>query len=490
MARYSPSRLGRAALLFVAACFSPLPAATAHAQYLFLDSNGDSTSTEADTLRSAGATTVEVWLRTDRNRAGTQAVCASGAEPLTTTSFEIALRAEGGTVRWSGFVNLQAPRIACGLERADSTEFLASLCGVPPAAPGALHLARLSVEVLAGAPLIRVVPFSRRDPAFGTSFGSECDGIDLDNTQRLGKEWFDVDGLRYRGSAGAPWLDHPDLMTLAEADTLIQGVVATDADGSLVSMTKLTGPGFMSVTTPAAVPGIAIGRITLSPGYSDAGRYLGEIMASDIADIDIKAFGIIVSNANQPPNLSPIKSICAERGQTTTRYLRAIDGDGDLVSITVRDLPPFMTFEDHGRGYATLNISPAAGEATDSLALVVTVSDGVAADSQLVSIRVEDLGGCSGLPALAGRVTPNPMRDGGELVFWTGTAGPVRVTLHDVGGRLVRVLLEDPGAPAGYHRVFISPGRSKEPGALRSAVYFIRIESPQGVGSARVVLLR
>src|SRR6267142_6779305 len=83
--------------------------ARAHAQYLFLDSNGDGAFTSADRLNAAGSTTLSVWLRTDQNKDGSKAVCARDpAQELSIFSYEFILHTSGGTVVWGSYTNLLA----------------------------------------------------------------------------------------------------------------------------------------------------------------------------------------------------------------------------------------------------------------------------------------------------------------------------------------------------------------------------------------------
>src|SRR5262245_45848577 len=95
--------------------FVLLTAREARAQYMYLDSDVDGENTGADVLGATGETSCDVWLMTDRNRDGTTPECpwgtASGADAgpdiFTINSYEFILRASGGTVSWSGFVNQQ-----------------------------------------------------------------------------------------------------------------------------------------------------------------------------------------------------------------------------------------------------------------------------------------------------------------------------------------------------------------------------------------------
>src|SRR5262245_50048314 len=79
----------------------------ARAQYIYIDANGDEASTAADQLASKGNTTVDVWIRTDRNKDGSTASYAPDpTEPLSMFSYEIVLHVTKGTVKWGEYQNL------------------------------------------------------------------------------------------------------------------------------------------------------------------------------------------------------------------------------------------------------------------------------------------------------------------------------------------------------------------------------------------------
>jgi hypothetical protein len=87
--------------------------------------------------------------------------------------------------------------------------------------------------------------------------------------------------------------------------------------------------------------------------------------------------------------------------------------------------------------------------------------------------------------ALSG-VVPNPFRNSTELRFSLAAPGPARLSVYDVGGRLVRVLC-DGELPAGDHVVTWKAGT----GSLRASagIYFVRLETGERRVTKRVVLL-
>ena len=86
-------------------------------------------------------------------------------------------------------------------------------------------------------------------------------------------------------------------------------------------------------------------------------------------------------------------------------------------------------------------------------------------------------------------ISPNPLGTAGELRFATTRNGPLRVTIHDVQGRLVATPLAERSSRAGDHRVRID-ARHGATGRLPSGVYFFRIESVDGGRAGRFMILK
>ena len=84
---------------------------------------------------------------------------------------------------------------------------------------------------------------------------------------------------------------------------------------------------------------------------------------------------------------------------------------------------------------------------------------------------------------------PNPFRRSGTLNFVTTRTSRVRVSLFDVHGSLVRVLMDTSSLAAGTHVVpFDGLGQSGQP--LPSGVYFYKVAAAEGSSKGRIVLSR
>ena len=86
-------------------------------------------------------------------------------------------------------------------------------------------------------------------------------------------------------------------------------------------------------------------------------------------------------------------------------------------------------------------------------------------------------------------IYPNPFNPAGIVTFTTSAAGPVRVRIFDVNGRLVQTLLDSSQEPAGAHSVPIE-GRARGGNPLASGIYFLRVETGERSEAIRAVVAR
>jgi flagellar hook assembly protein FlgD len=86
-------------------------------------------------------------------------------------------------------------------------------------------------------------------------------------------------------------------------------------------------------------------------------------------------------------------------------------------------------------------------------------------------------------------VSSNPLAAGGVITLRTARGGRVSARLFDARGRLVRTLAEEPAAAPGDHDLAFD-GRGDQGAALPSGIYFIRVETPEGVSTSRIAVLK
>ncbi len=82
-----------------------------------------------------------------------------------------------------------------------------------------------------------------------------------------------------------------------------------------------------------------------------------------------------------------------------------------------------------------------------------------------------------------GPLSPNPLRAEGQFAFDAPREGPVRIALHDVQGRVVR-LLADGVTEAGHHVVRLGTE------ALAPGIHLMRMQAPGVDLRQRVAVLR
>jgi hypothetical protein len=91
-------------------------------------------------------------------------------------------------------------------------------------------------------------------------------------------------------------------------------------------------------------------------------------------------------------------------------------------------------------------------------------------------------------PGGVGAPTPNPFRSGTSIPFEVTSEGRTRLTVYDVSGRRVVVLLDERRG-VGRH-VADWDGRDGDGRSVASGVYYVRLETDAGVASRGVRRLR
>ena len=76
-----------------------------------------------------------------------------------------------------------------------------------------------------------------------------------------------------------------------------------------------------------------------------------------------------------------------------------------------------------------------------------------------------------------------------SLTFATSRAGALQVEVYDVGGRRVRMLVNDPNSPAGVH-VLRLDDRGDDGARLGSGVFFYRIRSADGSSKGHFLIMK
>ncbi len=106
-----------------------------------------------------------------------------------------------------------------------------------------------------------------------------------------------------------------------------------------------------------------------------------------------------------------------------------------------------------------------------------------------------ELAGTTGAPAarkapapVLAPAFPNPFNPSTTLAFTLPRSAAVRLTVHDLAGRLVRTLV-DGELPAGSHRV-VWRGDDADGRPVGAGLYFVRVATPDGVATQRIALVK
>jgi PKD repeat protein len=363
-------------------------ASPARAQYMFLDADGDGNHTAADRL-TAGTTSLDLWIRTNTDRNGSPATCASSpGTPLTINSYEFILKSVGGTVSWDSYTNLQ-PDFVTDLGTASSPdEFHTGFGGGAILPAGTYKLGTLVVTVASGSPSLEFAAAGNLSGVFLTSFGSQCPGADFDNTLKLGSDWFDTDGAGAPGVGSVPMLNPVADMTVAEGAIVDQPISASDADGNPMSFIKVSGPAYVGVATTNPGTGSATGVVHVTPGFGDAGVAVASVKVNDgFQDGNTESFSVTVTSVNQAPVLNQPADMTVNEGALGLRTITGSDPDGDPITFSKVAGPFFMTVVSNFLGSGQIRVTPGFADAGVYTAMV-RVSDGSLQDTKSLTITV------------------------------------------------------------------------------------------------------
>jgi len=123
----------------------------------------------------------------------------------------------------------------------------------------------------------------------------------------------------------------------------------------------------------------------------------------------------------------------------------------------------------------------------DDLAEGFYVDDVTITGAAAFATGVEEGRGAPRVTALRG-ASPNPFNPVTTLRFSVAEAGPVRLAVYDVRGRLVRTLV-DRDLPAGAHETTWN-GRNGSGESAASGIYLTRLDAAGETRTSKMVLLR
>ncbi|HEX6031514.1 MAG TPA: FG-GAP-like repeat-containing protein [Tepidiformaceae bacterium] len=173
----------------------------------------------------------------------------------------------------------------------------------------------------------------------------------------------------------APVLYYPSSMYVAAGDTANQIVYAYDNDGDALTFYKVSGPGFMLVSTISSTGGNGTGLVHLAPQDSDIGSFNGTVAVSDGLATDQKPVYISVSPRNRPPVLAQPLDMTMVVGELAEQTVTATDPDFDYVTFTKISGPAFVTLSSYySSNMVTISARPGAGD-VGTASVTISASD-------------------------------------------------------------------------------------------------------------------
>jgi streptogramin lyase len=278
--------------------------------------------------------------------------------------------------------------------------------------------------------------------------------------------------------------------------------VATDAAGDVYvtdlgngRIEKFTSTG--TYLTQWGSPGGGDGQF-LNP-YGAATDAAGAVYVVDQGNQRIQKFGAQAPELEADLDLAPNVINLKSHAPWLTAYIEPSGFDPSSIDLStlrlagsVPAVSKFAIVGDHNRNGAPDLIVKFSREALDPLlapgAVELEVTGSLVTGENFTGsdeVRVIDP------PAahLSASVTPNPLNPAGVLSFETSRPGPVKVSIFDVRGRKVRVLMDVPTLPAGSHVVPID-GRGARGQTLASGLYFFRVEAAEEAVTGRIVIMK
>jgi len=190
----------------------------------------------------------------------------------------------------------------------------------------------------------------------------------------------------------------PVLETILDQSTdenveLTFGASATDPDGTVPALTMAGTPtGAVFTDNADGTAGFA-----WTPTFDQAGVYPVSVVASDGELADTASFTITVINVNRAPELAAIGSQMVNEGEALEFTVTATDPDGTTPAFSAEGLPTGAGFTDNDDGTASFAWTPDNSQSGVYDVWFIT-TDGVLADSELVTIQVIDMDGFVATP--------------------------------------------------------------------------------------------
>ncbi|MCP4582048.1 MAG: tandem-95 repeat protein [candidate division Zixibacteria bacterium] len=163
-------------------------------------------------------------------------------------------------------------------------------------------------------------------------------------------------------------------------------VEGSDPDGQALTLLAENVP----VNAVFTDSGNGHGLFAFSPDYSQSGAFAVRFIVSDGDLADTEMVDITVNTVNLAPVLDPIGGQSVDEASHLEFVITASDNDLDALTLTAENLPSGAAFIDSTNGHGLFTFDPSYLQSGD-YPVTFIVTDGVLADTELVSITVVDI---------------------------------------------------------------------------------------------------
>lgn len=172
---------------------------------------------------------------------------------------------------------------------------------------------------------------------------------------------------------GAPSIYGTPPSSVVSGQTYSFTPAASDPEGDPLSFSITNRPPWASFSA-------STGRLSGTPSSSAVGEYIGiSISVTDgQTQTSLAPFSVIVSQANQAPQISGTPLTVARVGQVYEFAPAAADADGDALTFSISNRPTWASFN---AATGRLSGTPGSGSTGNYSGISIRVSDGVASIS-------------------------------------------------------------------------------------------------------------
>lgn len=149
-------------------------------------------------------------------------------------------------------------------------------------------------------------------------------------------------------------------ITVNEGATANVTLMATDAQNDPLTFSLMNAPPFVMLMGST---------VTIAPDFTNAGMHTITVIVSDGQLQSQGTLSVTVVNVNRAPVLMPVAAVTMTAGTTQQLTFIATDPDGDTVTFSLGNAPPFGNLMGN-----VLTLSP-AGNVVDSRSITVTATD-------------------------------------------------------------------------------------------------------------------